>query len=40
MQDTLGVSGIKSLIKEAILLAGFGHPNIIKIFDFKPNLQQ
>ena len=36
-RGTLGVSGIQSLIKEAILLAGFDHPNIVKIFDFKPN---
>ena len=36
-RGTLGVSGIKSLIKEAILLSGFDHPNIVKIFDFKPN---
>jgi len=36
-RGTLGVSGIQSLIKEAILLAGFDHPNIVKIFEFKPN---
>jgi serine/threonine protein kinase len=36
-RGTLGVSGIKNLIKEAILLSGFDHPNIVKIFDFKPN---
>lgn len=36
-RGTLGVSGIQSLIKEAILLSGFDHPNIVKIFDFKPN---
>jgi serine/threonine protein kinase len=36
-RGTLGVSGIKNLIKEAILLAGFDHPNIVKIFDFTPN---
>ena len=36
-RGTLGVNGIQSLIKEAILLAGFDHPNIVKIFDFKPN---
>ena len=31
------MSGIQSLIKEAILLARFDHPNIVKIFDFKKN---
>ena len=36
-RGTLGVNGIKSLIKEAVLLASFDHPNIVKIFDFKPN---
>ena len=36
-RGTLGVSGIKNLIKEAILLSSFDHPNIVKIFDFKPN---
>ena len=36
-RGTLGVSGIQSLIKEALLLAGFDHPNIVKIFDFKIN---
>jgi serine/threonine protein kinase len=36
-RGTLGVSGIESLLKEAILLAGFDHPNIVKIYDFKPN---
>ena len=36
-RGTLGISGIQSLIKEAILLAAFDHPNIVKIFDFKPN---
>ena len=36
-RGTLGVSGIQSLIKEAVLLAGLDHPNIVKIFDFKPN---
>ena len=36
-RGTLGISGIQSLIKEAVLLAGFDHPNIVKIFDFKPN---
>ena len=34
-RGTLGVRGIQSLIKEAILLSGFDHPNIVKIFDFK-----
>ena len=36
-RGTLGVGGIQSLIKEAVLLAGFDHPNIVKIFDFKLN---
>jgi len=36
-RGTLGASGIQSLIKEAILLSGFDHPNIVKIFDFKLN---
>ena len=36
-RGTLGASGIQSLIKEAVLLAGFDHPNIVKIFAFKPN---
>ena len=36
-RSTLGASGIQSLIKEALLLAGFDHPNIVKIFAFKPN---
>ena len=36
-RGTLGVSGIQSLIKEAILLVRFDHPNIVKIFDFKMN---
>ena len=36
-RGTLGVNGIKSLVKEAILLSGFDHPNIVKIFEFKPN---
>ena len=36
-RGTLGISGIQSLVKEAILLSGFDHPNIVKIFDFKPN---
>ena len=36
-RSTLGASGIQSLIKEAILLSGFDHPNIVKIFAFKPN---
>ena len=36
-RGTLGVNGIQSLIKEAVLLAGFDHPNIVKIFDFKIN---
>ena len=34
-RGTLGISGIESLIKEAILLSKFDHPNIVKIFDFK-----
>ena len=36
-RGTLGMSGIQSLVKEAILLSGFDHPNIVKIFDFKPS---
>ena len=36
-RGTLGMSGIQSLIKEAILLSKFDHPNIVRIFDFKPN---
>ena len=36
-RGTLGVSGIQNLIKEALLLAGFDHPNIVKIFEFKIN---
>ena len=36
-RGTLGVTGIQSLIKEAVILAGFDHPNIVKIFAFKPN---
>jgi len=36
-RGSLGLSGIQSLIKEALLLSGFYHPNIVKIFEFKPN---
>ena len=36
-RGTLGVSGLQSLIQEALLLAGFDHPNIVKIFEFKIN---
>ena len=36
-RGTLGEAGIKSLIKEALLLASFEHPNIVKIYEFIPN---
>ena len=36
-RSTLGVNGIESLFKEAILLSGLEHPNIVKILEFKIN---
>jgi len=36
-RGTLGVSGVQNLIKEAVLLSKFDHPNIVRIFDFKLN---
>lgn len=36
-RGTLGISGIESLVKEAVLLSGFDHMNIVKIYSFKKN---